>query len=403
MYKRLLIGGMVIALAGCAVQQPPAGGVRVEDLSKSKAPVTPQQYTVKAGDTLYGIAWSHDMDYRDMARLNNISPPYTLQPGQKLDLAGAEGSQATVASNSGAAAAQASDSGARETGAVAATAGAGAVVATGLGDDKTVAAASQGSVSQDSGSLDWLLPEEGGSQTSAPGPVIGKDAAAAVDAAKDKATEQPRELEQHTKDTVASATANVKEAGEKAADAEEQARKQAELAAQQAQEAAEAKAREAKEAKEVAEAEAREKAEQSKQAAASKASQKSYTPVAEVPWSWPVDGSVTGGFGESSSVTDGIDIAGQKGQSVRAAGPGIVVYAGDGVRGYGNLILLKHNDQYLSAYAHNDSLKVSENDVVNAGDVIATMGDTGADNVRLHFEVRKDGQPQNPLDYLPKR
>lgn len=390
MYKRLLIGGMVIALAGCAVQQPPPGGVRVEDLSKSKVPVTPQQYTVKAGDTLYGIAWRHDMDYRDMARLNNIAPPYTLQPGQMLNLTGAEGAQPAVASNS-------------DAGAVAAGAGAGAVVATGLGDGNTVAAAPRGAGSKESGSLDWLLPDEGGSPASAPGPVIGQDASAAAGALAEKAAEQPRELEQHTKDTVASATASVNEAAEKAAGAEEQARKQAEQAAQQAKEAAEAKAREANEAKELAEAEAREKAEQSRQAAASKASQKSYTPVADVPWSWPVNGDVTGGFGEGGSITDGIDIAGQKGQSVRAAGPGIVVYAGDGVRGYGNLILLKHNDQYLSAYAHNDSLKVRENDVVNTGDVIATMGDTGADSVRLHFEVRKDGQPQNPLDYLPKR
>ncbi|MGO2133394.1 MAG: murein hydrolase activator EnvC family protein, partial [Halomonas sp.] len=281
--------------------------------------------------------------------------------------------------------------------------GAGAVVATGLGDGTTVAAAPRGADSKESGSLDWLLPDEGGSPAAAPGPVIGQEASAAAGALTENATEQSRELEQHTKDTVASATASVNEAAEKAAEAEEQARKQAEQAAQQAKEAAEVKAREANEAKELADAEAREKAEQSRQAAASKASQKSYTPVAEVPWSWPVNGDVTGGFGEGSSVTDGIDIAGQKGQSVRAAGPGIVVYAGDGVRGYGNLILLKHNDQYLSAYAHNDSLKVRENDVVNTGDVIATMGDTGADSVRLHFEVRKDGQPQNPLDYLPKR
>ena len=80
-----------------------------------------------------------------------------------------------------------------------------------------------------------------------------------------------------------------------------------------------------------------------------------------------------------------------------------VVYAGSGVRGYGNLILLKHNDQFLSAYAHNDSLRVSENDVVEAGEVIATMGDSDAENVRLHFEVRRDGQPQDPMDFLPSR
>lgn len=394
MYKRLLISGAVLALAGCAAQQPPPGGVQVEDLSKSKAPATQRTqayYTVKSGDTLYDIAWRHDMDYRDMARANNIEPPYTLQPGQKLALGGAQSSPAGIASNNETASA-ASDA---ASGAPAAAAAGAAVVATGLGEEKTVASASP-----DSGSLDWLLPDESDSQATAPGPVVGKDAVAAADALKDKAAEQPGELAQHTKDTVASAKANVEEARNKAGEAGDKARKEAELAKQQAQEAAEDKARQASEAKEAAEAEARKKAEQ---AQASRASQKSYKPVAEVPWSWPVSGAVTGGFGESGSVTDGIDIAGQKGQSVKAAGPGIVVYAGDGVRGYGNLVLLKHNDQYLSAYAHNDTLKVKENDVVDTGDVIATMGDTGADDVRLHFEVRKNGQPQNPLDYLPKR
>ncbi|WP_027967417.1 peptidoglycan DD-metalloendopeptidase family protein [Halomonas halocynthiae] len=398
MHKGLLIGGIVIALAGCAVQPPPPGGVRVEDLSKSKAPVTPQQYTVKAGDTLYGIAWRHDMDYRDMARRNNISPPYTLQPGQVLSLAGADGAPPRVASNSDTAT-SAKASGASDTGAVVATglAGAGAVAAA------SKSGGSQNGAAQNSGSLDWLLPDEQSGSASAPGPVVGQEVTTAAGALKDQGAEQVGELKQHTQDTVDSATASVKDARDKAAEAEEQARKQAELAQQQAKDAAAEKAREADEAKKLAEAEARKKAEQSQQAVASKATQKRYTPVADVPWSWPVSGDVTGGFGESSSVTDGIDIAGQKGQSVRAAGPGVVVYAGDGVRGYGNLILLKHNDQYLSAYAHNDSLRVKENDVVDAGDVIATMGDTGADSVRLHFEVRKDGQPQNPLDYLPKR
>ena len=136
---------------------------------------------------------------------------------------------------------------------------------------------------------------------------------------------------------------------------------------------------------------------------ASSGGSRTYTPVDEVPWQWPADGQIVSQFGESSSITAGIDIGGQKGQPVRAAGPGKVVYAGSGVRGYGKLILLKHNDEYLSAYAHNDSLKVSENDVVEAGQVIATMGDSDAEDVRLHFEVRKDGQPQDPTKYLPSR
>lgn len=371
MYRRLLIGGLVMALAGCVTQQGQAPSVRVEDLSNSRAPGAPDHYTVQAGDTLYGIAWRHDMDYRDMARLNNIQPPYNLQPGQQLALTGGGSARSQGSVDSGAA-----------DGNIAG--GAGAVVATGLGSDQAVASAGE-----ETSSLDWLLPDEGDSEAlAAPGPVIGDGAVAAANEVSNQAAEQPRQLEQRTADTVASAEATAKKAREDAA-AEAQSRQRAEQAAQQA--------------KDKAEAEAREKAAQAEQAVAAPSQPKRYTPVDEVPWSWPVNGRVTGGFGEGSSVTAGIDIAGQKGQPVKAAGPGIVVYAGDGVRGYGNLILLKHNDQFLSAYAHNDELKVRENDVVSVGDVIATMGDSGADSVRLHFEVRKDGQPQNPLDYLPKR
>ena len=130
---------------------------------------------------------------------------------------------------------------------------------------------------------------------------------------------------------------------------------------------------------------------------------KTYVPVKNVDWQWPTQGEIIGKFGESESVTGGIDIAGQKGQPVKAAGPGIVVYAGSGVRGYGNLIILKHNDRYLSAYAHNDTLRVSENDVIDAGQVIATLGATDAERAQLHFEIREDGQPKDPLKFLPKR
>jgi lipoprotein NlpD len=139
------------------------------------------------------------------------------------------------------------------------------------------------------------------------------------------------------------------------------------------------------------------------QSASADRASRTYTPAETIAWQWPVDGNVVGTFGQGDSITAGIDITGEKGQPVKAAGPGIVVYAGSGVRGYGNLILIKHNDQFLSAYAHNDSLRVSENDVVEAGEVIATMGDSDAENVRLHFEVRRDGQPQDPMDFLPAR
>lgn len=99
----------------------------------------------------------------------------------------------------------------------------------------------------------------------------------------------------------------------------------------------------------------------------------------------------------------GIDISGQKGQPIYAASGGKVVYAGSALRGYGKLIILKHNDDYLSAYAHNDELRVKEGDSVKGGAVIANMGSTDAPDVRLHFEIRYKGKSINPMGYLPKR
>lgn len=120
-------------------------------------------------------------------------------------------------------------------------------------------------------------------------------------------------------------------------------------------------------------------------------------------WRWPVKGRVLSAFGASTGLNQGIDIDGNLGDSVVAAAAGQVVYAGNGLRGYGNLVIIKHNDTFLSAYAHNRRLRVSEGDSVKAGEVIAEMGSTGTDSVRLHFEIRRDGKPVDPIGYLPKR
>lgn len=98
-----------------------------------------------------------------------------------------------------------------------------------------------------------------------------------------------------------------------------------------------------------------------------------------------------------------IDIAGSKGQAIIATADGRVVYAGNALRGYGNLIIIKHNDDYLSAYAHNDTMLVREQQEVKAGQKIATMGSTGTSSTRLHFEIRYKGKSVNPLQYLPQR
>ena len=113
---------------------------------------------------------------------------------------------------------------------------------------------------------------------------------------------------------------------------------------------------------------------------------------------WPVRGNVIAGFDESKN--KGIDIGGKAGDPVVAAADGRVVYAGAGLRGYGNLIILKHNNTYLTAYAHNQTLLVKEDQVIKRGQKIAEMGSSDADQVKLHFEVRRQGKPVDPVKYL---
>lgn len=118
-------------------------------------------------------------------------------------------------------------------------------------------------------------------------------------------------------------------------------------------------------------------------------------------WSWPANGKLIGKFSDSGS--KGIAIAGSAGDAVLAAGSGKVVYAGTGLRGYGKLIIVKHSETYLSAYAHNQTLLVKEGQTVSKGQKIAEMGNTDADRVKLHFEIRQNGKPVDPLQHLPAR
>lgn len=120
-------------------------------------------------------------------------------------------------------------------------------------------------------------------------------------------------------------------------------------------------------------------------------------------WRWPTDGKMIESFSGADGGNKGIDIAGSKGQAIVATASGRVVYAGNALRGYGNLIIIKHSDDYLSAYAHNDTMLVREQQEVVAGQKIATMGSTGTSSTRLHFEIRYKGKSVNPLQYLPQR
>ncbi|SDF66772.1 lipoprotein NlpD [Onishia taeanensis] len=395
MRKALLASAVTLSLAACAAQPPEgANGVQVQDLSLTRKQATTGTYTVEPGDTLYGIAWRYEMDFRDLAQRNGITPPYRIQPGQQLSLSGSQGNNLQ-----GAAIAQAETAG----GAQASPAGSGGgespdwlapdtsaiernrrLTSAPLSDASGEQAGQQSQASAadsgqgiDQGSAVAAEGEQG------PGPVYNYESPGADGelSAADRAERQAREKAEAAEQQQAASTAETETQTASTQSAQQsQSSQQSQPSSQQA-DAGAAVAGESEPASE----------------------RRTYQPVDEVPWQWPADGEVINGFGEGSSITAGIDIAGQKGQSVKAAGPGIVVYAGNGVRGYGNLILLKHNNQFLSAYAHNDSLQVKENDVVEAGEVIATMGDTDADTVKLHFEVRKDGQPKDPLDFLPGR
>lgn len=348
MRKIVMMSALALAVAGCANQQ--GGGPQVRDLSEaSNAVERSPEYRVKEGDTLYGIAWQHNLDYREVAAINNIEPPYRIHPGQTIALReGAETSSASASASS--------------------DTGSSGAVARGLAPDAAA--------SSDDQQMDWLLPDESAIERNQRLSAEREADDAAEEDMAEAAPEAPRE------EVVAAETAPEPEP-----DSEPRQAEQAQA--------------------ETAPAPETDDADEQTAAASDDTSSdrdgRTYTPAETIDWQWPSDGKVVGEYGQGDSITAGIDIAGEKGQPVRAAGPGIVVYAGSGVRGYGNLILLKHNDQFLSAYAHNDSLNVSENDVVEAGEVIATMGDSDAEDVRLHFEVRREGQPQDPLEFLPSR
>ncbi|WP_233007948.1 peptidoglycan DD-metalloendopeptidase family protein [Rheinheimera faecalis] len=120
----------------------------------------------------------------------------------------------------------------------------------------------------------------------------------------------------------------------------------------------------------------------------------------KVRWAWPVRGPILAGFSNAEHGNKGLDIGGKAGTPIKAAAAGEVVYAGNALRGYGNLVIIRHNDDFLSAYAHNRKLLVKERDTVASGQTIAEMGNTDATSVRLHFEIRFRGKSVDPKRYL---
>lgn len=136
----------------------------------------------------------------------------------------------------------------------------------------------------------------------------------------------------------------------------------------------------------------------SKKVVASRKSQAS-----NINWRWPVEGEVINLFSPDDALNKGVDIGGRMGESVLAAADGVVVYAGGGLRGYGKLVIVKHTDNFLSAYGHNRRIRVKEGQNVKGGQVVAEIGSSGTDREMLHFEIRKNGKPVDPLSYLPDK
>lgn len=133
-----------------------------------------------------------------------------------------------------------------------------------------------------------------------------------------------------------------------------------------------------------------------------KANLRQVSQAANIKWSWPVIGTVIREFSLHEQLNKGIDIRSKLGQPVSSAADGIVVYAGGGLRGFGKLIIVKHTRNYLSAYGHNRVLLVKEGEKVKGGQHVAEIGSNGSNEEMLHFEIRRNGRPENPLDYLPK-
>ena len=268
---------LLLALAGVLTA---CSGQRTVEIRDTKPPIDEQSLplrqpelptrTVVHGDTLYSIAWESGQDYRELAKWNRISPPYTIKPGQALRvLPPTEKTQAPAKLN-----------------------------ATSKGVNKAN-----------------VEPTYSTSKT-------GK-AVASADKAKSKNKTR----------TVPSSASGKTLAGS---------------------------------------------------------------------WAWPADGQLLKRYSDSGS-GKGLDIGGKRGQPIRAAAAGRIVYQGSGLRGYGQLIIIKHSEEFLSAYAHNDRIYVKEGDVVKRGQKIADMGNTGTDRVKLHFEIRRQGVPTDPLKFLPKR
>jgi len=356
MHSRTWQGGAVVVLSwlllACSSSKhaAPVDGVGEAPLvstiparqpgTQVNAPIQGSSYVVKKGDTLYSIAFNSGNDVPSLASLNNISPPYNIYPGQQLRL---DGSSVSVDSS-------------RSTG----------TYQVRRGDTLS-------SIGRQFGMTPQALAQSNNLSAPyalQPGQVLNVQTAGGGRGPQMVAATRPVTPVQ---------TGSRPTSGPRPLAEPNGSGQTTPFIAQ----------------KSVAPAAPKEYA-QSKV-------QKNNNTQSRLSWHWPAKGRIVEGFSVAEQGNKGIDIAGQKGQPVYAASGGKVVYAGSALRGYGKLIILKHDDDYLSAYAHNDQLRVKEGDSVKGGSVIANMGSTDAPDVRLHFEIRYRGKSINPMSYLPQR
>lgn len=326
-----LISTLII---GCA---PPSKAPVIDRMPAAKSGVKdwrPDLYTVKRGDTLYSIGLEHGYDYKEIARANNIAPPYTIFVGQKLKLKPSGPAPAPVAEN------ESSD-----------------VVITPLDMGSVNSSVMESSTTETTAATEQIVP----APTAAPiisGPIALR--------------EPYSDLALNTPVVEAKAAPVAAPAPSPAV---------APAPAQVTPEASPASVAEPAKTEEI------------KTPTATATS-------AGITWSWPTNGKLLAGFNEGGSAK-GIDIGGSTGQPILAAAPGKVIYSGSDLRGYGRLVIIKHNDEFLSVYAHNNKILVKEGQAVARGQKIAEMGNTDADRVKLHFEIRRQGKSVNPADFLP--
>ncbi|NMH60304.1 peptidoglycan DD-metalloendopeptidase family protein [Alteromonas ponticola] len=272
---------LLVLLSACAGRRAPAPLVLLDSQPVEEQGYTEPTYTVNRGETLYAIAWFTGKDYLDLARYNNLQPPYNIFPGQELKL-------------------------------------------------NPVVASSRSSRSA------------GSKPRSTSGPTSANKSTNKVDRRKQQAY---GESENNVNNQPVKVVSNTQPKTAKPA--------------------------------------------------------KNGFPGQVDKWVWPAYGKLVATFSAGENGSKGIDISAEKGSPIRAAATGKVVYAGNALRGYGNLIIIKHTDTFLSAYAHNDTITVREQQWVDAGQQIATMGNSGTNSVRLHFEVRYRGKSLDPMRYLP--